>query len=234
MVCVRVCVCGAYFEHVLLFCRNGVTALCARSRGKPSSAHCEQRLSERLTPCPCDPVCAFTGMRGHAGRREKQPIKQSKCWQNDAAEKPKKPCISVSDPKRSAASRAGMAGWAGEGGGRFGERREYVAPTLTSTPRQHGAARHQTRQPRNSLPPQKPGQKRHTTSARRGSPPNTSAGKRQPRNSTPPQKPGQKRHATSARHGSPPHTSAQKWLPHTSQSRNRPHNPAPTGRAPKG
>ena len=43
-----------------------VASLCARSRGEPSSAHCEQRLSERLTPCPCDPVCACTGMRGHA------------------------------------------------------------------------------------------------------------------------------------------------------------------------
>ena len=63
---------------------------------------------------------------------------------------PHNPCIFVSDPKRSAASRAGMAGWAGEGGGRFGERREYEAPTLPSTPRQHGSARHHTRQPRNS------------------------------------------------------------------------------------
>ena len=45
---------------------GGVTSLRARSRGEPSSAHCEQRLSERLTPCPCDPVCACTGMRGHA------------------------------------------------------------------------------------------------------------------------------------------------------------------------
>ena len=41
----------------------GVASLCARSRGEPSSAHCEQRLSERLTPCPCDPVCACTGIR---------------------------------------------------------------------------------------------------------------------------------------------------------------------------
>ena len=42
-----------------------------------------------------------------------------------------------------------MAGWAGEGGGRFGERREYEAPTLPSTPRQHGAARHNNSPPRN-------------------------------------------------------------------------------------
>ena len=41
-----------------LLIRAGAAALCARSRGEPSSAHCEQRLSERLTPCPCEPVCA--------------------------------------------------------------------------------------------------------------------------------------------------------------------------------
>ena len=157
---------------------GGAASLCARSRGEPSSAHCEQRLSERLTPCPCDPVCACTGMRGHATKRKKR----AKGRQNDAAEKPKKPCISVCAPTRSAASRAGMAGWAGEGGGRFGERREYEAPALPSTPRQHGMARptkarqettrhhntkakqetarhgsmaslaHQIRQPRNSSP----------------------------------------------------------------------------------
>ncbi len=97
---------------------GGATSLCARTRGEPSSAHCEQRLSERLTPCPGDPVCACTGMRGQKTTR-----------------------ISVSDHIRSAASRAVMAGWAGEGGGRFGERREYEAPTLPSTPRQHGMAR---------------------------------------------------------------------------------------------
>ena len=123
--------------------------------------------------------------------------------ENDAAEKPKKPCISVSSPTRSAASRAGMAGWAGEGGGRFGERREYEAPTLPSTPRQHGmarhhkrqerdssstawlatthasreTARHHTRQARNGMPPQKPGKTPHripTEQARHH--------KRQPRN----------------------------------------------------
>ena len=76
-------------------------------------------------------------------------------------EEQNQPCISVSDQTRSAASRAVMAGWAGEGGGRFGERREYEAPTLPSTPRQHGMARHQTRQPRNGSPPQQPGKKRH-------------------------------------------------------------------------
>ena len=47
---------------------GSVTSLCARTRGKPSSARCEQRLSERLTPCPCEPVCACTGIRGHAAK----------------------------------------------------------------------------------------------------------------------------------------------------------------------
>ncbi len=123
---------------------SGVTSLCARSRDEPSSAHCEQRLSERLTPCPCDPVCACTGIRGHAGKR-------------------KATRISVCAPTRSAANRVGMAGWAGEGGGRFGERREYEAPTLPSPPRQHGMARHHKRQPRNSSPPHTPSNKQHGT-----------------------------------------------------------------------
>ena len=121
--------CGESWLVCDLLIRAGTASLCARTRGEPSSAHCEQRLSERLTPCPCDPVCACTGMRGHA-------------------KKGKATCISVCAPTRSAASRAVMAGWAGEGGGRFGERREYEAPTLPSTPRQHGMARHHTRQPR--------------------------------------------------------------------------------------
>jgi len=144
-----------------LLIRAAVASLCARSRGEPSSAHCEQRLSERLTPCPCEPVCACTGMRGHVGRREKQPIKQSKCWQNDAAEKQAATCISARAPTRSAASRAGMAGWAGEGGGRFGERREYEAPTLPSTPRQPGMVRHHKRQAINNTPCQHDSARHH-------------------------------------------------------------------------
>ena len=62
-----------------------------------------------------------------------------------------------------------MAGWAGEGGGRFGERREYEAPTLPSTPRQHGMARHYTRQAINNTPcqhgtaPHTSAEKQHTT-----------------------------------------------------------------------
>ena len=130
-----------------------VTSRCARSRGEPSSAHCEQRLSERLTPCPCDPVCACTGIRGHAGKGNsgyRQTRKQTKGWQNNSGKERAATRISICVPTRSAASRAVMAGWAGEGGGRFGERREYEAPTLPSPPRQHGSARHHTRQPRNS------------------------------------------------------------------------------------
>ena len=134
---------------------GGVTSLSARSRGEPSSARCEQRLSERLTPCPCDPVYACTGIRGRSRQRK---------WQF---------APSVSDHTRSAASRDGMAGWAGEGGGRFGERREYEAPTLPSTPRQHGMARHQTRQPGNvsttrlGSPRHTPAEKQHTTTQAR-------------------------------------------------------------------
>ena len=61
--------------------RSGAASLCARSRGEPSSAHCEQRLSERLTPCPCEPVCACTGMRGHAtkGNSGQATQREAKC-----------------------------------------------------------------------------------------------------------------------------------------------------------
>ena len=136
---------------------GGAAALCARSRGEPSSAHCEQRLSDGSPLARANP-CAPAPEYGEKVTR-----------------------ISVSDPTRSAASRDGMAGWAGEGGGRFGERREYEAPTLPSTPRQHGMARHQTRQPRNNTLCQH-GTARHHTN--------------QSRNSTQPQKPGNKQHDT--------------------------------------
>ena len=117
-----------------------------------------------------EPENACTGIRGHAGKR-------------------KATRISVCAHTRSAASRAGMAWWAGEGGGRFGERREYEAPTLPSTPRQHGAARHSTRQARNSTQPPKPGKKQHAMPTRHSSPPNT---------------PDKKRHATPATRNQPP------------------------------
>ena len=64
-----------------------------------------------------------------------------------------------------------MAGWAGEGGGRFGERREYEAPTLPSTHRQHGMARHYKIQARNDSPPQTPAEKQNAMPTRHNSPP---------------------------------------------------------------
>ena len=153
---------------------SDATLLCARSRGEPSSAHCEQRLSERLTPCPCDPVCAcrFNSWLLHAlpleaGSRAPPTASRScrpatrfhrrvtTCPHRKTEKKPL--ASSVCIPTRSAASRAGMAGWAGEGGGRFGERREYEAPALPGTHRQHGAARHHTRQPRSTHPKPDPG-----------------------------------------------------------------------------
>jgi len=145
---------GSGLRCLALLIRAGAASLCARTRGEPSSARCEQRLSERLTPCPCDPVCACTGRRGHTEKGTSGPTMQRGA---------KAPCISARAPTRSAASRAGMAGWAGEGGGRFGERREYEAPTLPSTPRQHDMARHHQSQARNATPTHKPAEKRHAT-----------------------------------------------------------------------
>ena len=97
----------------------GAASLCARSRGEPSSAHCEQRLSERLTPCPCDPVCACTGMRGHARKGKngyRQTRKQTKGWKRDVARSKKQPAFLPAPPH--AAQRA-VPGWRG-GLGRVG------------------------------------------------------------------------------------------------------------------
>ena len=93
---------------------GGVTSLRARSRGEPSSAHCEQRLSERLTPRPCDPVCACTGMRGHAEKGKKR----AKSWQNDATEEQAKRQPAFLPALPDAAQRA-VPGWRG-GLGRVG------------------------------------------------------------------------------------------------------------------
>ena len=98
----------------------------------------------RAIPCAPAPECGVTWEKGS---------KRAKGWQNDAPKEQEATRISACVPTRSAASRAGMAGWAGEGGGRFGERREYEAPTLPSTPRQHDSARHYKRQSRNGTPP---------------------------------------------------------------------------------
>ena len=189
--------------------RGSVASLCARSRGEPSSAHCEQRLSERLTPCPCDPVCAYV-LNGFFTRCRRKRVAGLRRLRAEVVARPpassgesphahtktekKTPRISACAPTRSAASRDGMAGWAGEGGGRFGERREYEAPTLPSTPRQHGMARHHKRQPRSGSAPSKnrlvttPASREtarhHTSQTRNGTPPHTSAEKphRQPQN----------------------------------------------------
>ena len=136
---------------------SGVASLCARSRGEPSSAHCEQRLSERLTPCPCDPVCACTGMRGHAEKGKKR----AKSWQNDATEEQAKrqPAFLPAPPH--AAQRA-VTGWRG-GLGRVGAdlasagsmrpppspARHVSTARLATTPASREAARHHNCQPRN-------------------------------------------------------------------------------------
>jgi len=189
--------------------RGDVSSLCARSRGKPSSARCEQRLSDgsplaRAIPCAPAPECGVT--------REKANSRQPAGKETGKTMQPRskgQPASNVCAPTRSAASRAGMAGWAGEGGGRFGERREYEAPTLPSTHRQHGSARHHTRQPNNrtAYP-----QRRHATT--QASP--TKAAQHDP----PPQKPTKKRQSKKGN------------LPNTSQPRNtptRPHTIQPNG-----
>ena len=142
----------------------------------------------RAIPCAPVPECGVT--------REKE--KSGLTMQRRA----KAPCISARAPTRSAASRDGMAGWAGEGGGRFGERREYEAPTLPSPPRQHGMARHHTSQPRNSTPPQNKSQARNSTPRQHGKPrpPDTSAEIRQ--------RGMAHHHQSQSRNGTPPHTSA--------------------------
>ena len=156
-------------------------------------------MSERLTPCPGDPVCACTGIRGHAEKgkkrvqvNQKADKRLAKRCNRGASEAATR--ISACAHSRSAAGRDGMAGWAGEGGGRFGERREYEAPTLPSTPRQHGMARHHTRQAKHGSAPSKnrlvttPASREtarhHTSQTRNGTPPHTSAEKphRQPQN----------------------------------------------------
>ena len=92
----------------------------------------------RAIPCAPAPECGDTREKENTGKHAGKTMHP----RNE-----RQPAFVVPAPTRSAASRAGMAGWAGEGGGRFGERREYEAPTLPSTPRQHGMARHHTRQP---------------------------------------------------------------------------------------
>ena len=91
---------------------SGVASLCARSRGEPSSAHCEQRLSERLTPCPCDPVCACTRMRGHATKGKKL----AKGWKTRQPRSQRSPAFL---PAHLHAAQRAVTGWRG-GLGRVG------------------------------------------------------------------------------------------------------------------
>ena len=94
-----------------------MTSLCARSRGEPSSAHCEQRVSDgsplaRANPCAPAPECGDAGDKG--SRYAKARNKAGKTMQPKSK---RQPAFVLCAPTRSAASRAGMAGWAGEGGG---------------------------------------------------------------------------------------------------------------------
>ena len=93
---------------------------------------------------PCAPAVSIHGFFTRCRRKRRV----TTCPHRKTEKKPL--ASSVCAPTRSAASRAGMAGWAVEGGGRFGERREYEAPTLPSTQRQHGMARHHNSQARNA------------------------------------------------------------------------------------
>ncbi len=172
-----------------------VTSLCARSRGEPSSAHCEQRLSERLTPRPCEPVCACTGMRGHAGKGKSG----SKAGKTMQPRSQRNRAFLSAYPH--AAQRA-VTGWRG-GLGRVGAdlasagsmrpppspARHVSTAWLATTHASRETARNHTRQPRSSTPPPKPAKQRqyiatrhHTSQARSGKPPQEPTEKRQPQN----------------------------------------------------
>ena len=140
-----------------------VASLCARSRCEPG---CACVLNSFFTRCRWKRVAGLRRLRAEVVARPPASSGDSPHACTGKPETGKKEaksgkrllhshnmfCLRTSAraPKRSAASRAGMAGWAGEGGGRFGERREYEAPTLPSTHRQHGSARHYISQARNS------------------------------------------------------------------------------------
>ena len=151
---------GVVLPHAAPGDGSGVTSLCARSRGEPSSAHCEQRLSERLTPCPCDPVCACTGMRGHAGKGKRR-VKGWKTMQPRSQRTP----VFLSAPPH-AAQRA-VPGWRG-GLGRVGADLAS-AGSMRPPP---SPARHVSTAWLATTKARK-----ETAAARRGSPPNTSAEK---------------------------------------------------------
>jgi hypothetical protein len=124
-----------------------VTALCAPPRGEPSSAHCKQRLSDG-SPLGRANLCA----PAPANRKRRAVNEPGESRRKAEEVQPGFPPPNLCALSCSATSRAGMAGWAGEGGGRFGERSEDEAPTLLSTHRQHDAVRPHTRQQRNTCP----------------------------------------------------------------------------------
>ena len=140
---------------------SGVSSLCARSRGEPSSARCEQRLSERLTPCPCDPVCACTGMRGHTKNGT-----SGRTTQRGATQP-----LHFLSPTTHAAQRA-VPGWRGGLGSvgadlaSAGSMRPPPSPArhvstarLATTNASRETARNHPSQAKNGTPPQKPGKK---------------------------------------------------------------------------
>ena len=153
-----------------LLIRAGAASLCARSRGEPSSAHCEQRLSERLTPCPGDPVCACTGMRGHA----------EKGTSGQTMQRGAKEPLHVLSAHPNAAQRV-VTGWRG-GLGRVGAdlasagsmrpppspARHVSTAWLATAHVSREAARHHQNQSRNGTPPHTPGEKQQppTTAAK--------------------------------------------------------------------
>ena len=91
---------------------GGVTSLCARTRGEPSSAHCEQRLSDGsplARAIPCAPAPEY----GVTREKEKSGSKAGKTMQPTSERQP----VFLSPPPH-AAQRA-VPGWRG-GLGRVG------------------------------------------------------------------------------------------------------------------
>ncbi len=148
---------GAFFRlSILMAVGVGIAMALLRSapvQGVSRPPHAASRDCRTAHPLPVRTRVRLHRNAETHGKREASGPKVGKTMH---PRRERQPAFVVPAPTRSAAGRAGMAGWAGEGGGRFGERREYEAPTLPSTPRQHGAARHHTCQPRNSTPPKTP------------------------------------------------------------------------------
>ncbi len=93
----------------------------------------------RANPCAPAPECRDTQEKKKSGYRQTR--KQTKGRQNNSGKERAATRISICVPTRSAASRAGMAGWAGEGGGLILPALAKSAPTLPSPPRHPGTAR---------------------------------------------------------------------------------------------